>query len=640
MPSPPRTKWLFVVLVAICLIALLAAYVGSAGWFGSGAGPIVPEAPVPAPTPAVGEVATVSETPSAPAAPRVEAAAPTAPVPSATAAIELRGRVLDSRGQPLAGVPLQLREFDFGVNAAGATVPGARARSDAVGVFAMTAPPLPSTVVLADAGYVTLRTTPVRAAAAATEVLVVVAVAQDIAGFVHDAAGAPIAGAEVRCAAFLLSEFPWPIERTVAPTPAAERAVTTGEDGRFTLAATPVAAGVSLVFMRSGYRARRLATTEVQRGFVDVTLEKEVAGDRRILGTVLDAAGRALAGAGVGYGSRQKCTSGPDGGFAFDLEATAQPVVATFGGCRPATTRPVDKDTPMPLVVQFAARTLEIRGRVVDDDGAPVRGALVNLVDPERAPGGGSLEKRSASGAEADVPAGARARTDADGAFVITGLLERAYRVRAWDLATAASVVSEPVMAGARELVLVLGAGAFVAELRGRVTTRDGVGVPGIVVNSHLLADNVDDITLVFGPHAATGEDGRFALRRVPARHVVLSASGEDFEYVTAKVEDCLAQGEATLVVVRKCYVQVEGGAGLWVQFLDAAGAALSVTVSSVGMSVGGNGIDLREGRSPVATVAETAATMVWWRNGKEVGRRPVALLPGRAQKNLLVVPD
>ena len=644
--ATPWTWWMVAMTTTqkmVAVFAALALLLGTMWWSLAGSPPPSANGMDASVAPAVVEAAAPTdaaqpgEPARAPGVQRVDAT-PEAAVPRAAPTATLRGRVFDSRGQPFADLPLQLCRYEPGDRPLGEVLAGAVTRSDALGTFELPAPADQNVVVVAGSGFVTLRTTPSFSSPDRAGLLVVVATAQAMRGFVHDEQGAPLAGVRALAWSFLLPEFPRPLERTVDPQGSRPPAATTGVDGRFALPAVAVGPGLSLSFTRDGYQHQRVATLDVQGGFVDVTMHKTEAGAGAVVGTVTDAGGRPVEAAQLRYGYGQKTTSAADGSFRFELEKRPLRLLALHPGFRPIVRDRVGADTPMPLRLQFTQPCLEIRGRVVDGKGAPLAGVPVNLADPERAGGYGSVERLSSSRPEQGLPEGARARTDADGAFTITGLSERSYRVRVWDEHTAQSVQSEPVPAGSSDVVLVLSAAAFAAELRGRVVTRDGQGVAGAMVSSHLIVGSLDGFAMVQGPRATTGADGRFALQQVPTRYLELCVLGEDFEYATAQVEDCLRQGEARLVVLRKCYVQVEGRAGPWVRFLDGDGKALTVSVDSLGVSQSGNGWRLSEAKSPVMTVAETAVTMAWLQDDKELGRKSIDLQPGKQHVNVLTI--
>lgn len=549
-------------------------------------------------------------------------------LPVATAGAEpapaiLRCRLLDCRGHPIAGAPVVLHVFEqqryrFG-DPIGDPVP-----SDASGVLAFVVPPGLTVAPKAGAGYATLRTTcwwPGRE----VDCVVVAAPAVALTGYVRNEAGAPLAGALVQIQSLMLTEFPLPLEQTFG-VPFETRVETTA-DGRFALDAHPLAPGVDLLVTREGYASRRVPCLEGQSGSIEITLHKLVAAAGRIHGFVLDGAGRPVADAALQLGEVQRAQSAADGAFAFEYPKEPTVLVATRRGFLPAVREGVGQDTPVPLVVELGAAALAITGQLVDAAGRPVSGWLVTLADPEINAAYALLERLSAPGGT-DLPFGAFARTDADGRFLVGGLLDRSYRLRAFDDKTALAIESEPVRAGSA-VTLRIPADACVDELQGVVADRQGRGIAGASISVFLLASKWGNVELVHRLPVTTVADGSFTLRGVPRRHVTLSVIGQGLVYQSHRIEDCLLASSLRLEVARSCHVQIEGEIGLVVTFLDAAGKVLSVSVHSVGVGYGGNGWHLRAPKSPVMTVSEEAVTMVWARDGKEVGRKAINLVPG-----------
>ena len=73
------------------------------------------------------------------------------------------------------------------------------------------------------------------------------------------------------------------------------------------------------------------------------------------------------------------------------------------------------------------------------------------------------------------------------------------------------------------------------------------------------------------------------------------------------------------------------------VQFLDADGSLLHAELHSQTMISGTNALTLPNGKSPVLSLPETTATMVWKRGDKEVGRKGVFLDPTPNAVTLLI---
>jgi RNA polymerase sigma factor (sigma-70 family) len=582
---------------------------------GSDAAAVAAAAPVPGSRPATAE----------PSAQRVEDPG-TAAAAAVTPAAQMRGRVLDSRGQPMAGVPVHPCVIEEG-GRLGAPLPGEVA-SDALGAFSLTLSEERTMVApAAGKGFCTLRTT--RGWRSDDEVLLVAAPAVDLRGIVRDTDGALLAGVSVYFSTLFLPDFPLPLDKTVDPV---RTPVVTAADGSFAQACVPLVTGVDLLFWKSGYATERVPLPDVASSFVQVTLHREVAVPGHITGTVLDPAGRPLAGADLLlWPEQQQTTSGRDGTFAFEYPRHPSRLVATHRGFQRIACEQVGQETPMPLVIQFTAGTLDIAGRVVDADGRPVAGMFVDLADAERV--GMTTVERLSAALPADLPDGVMARTDAEGRFTVGGLCDRTYQLRASDPQTALSVQREAVAAGSRDVVLIMPADGLLAELHGVVVDHSGHGVPGAAVWALLRATTVT----VFGARAMADEEGRFVLRRVPRQLVDVAVNGEEIDFTRVPVEDCARQGEVRIEVLRRCYVQIEGQPGIQLRFLDSGGKELQLESRSESNTFSANAWNLRGPKTAVLTLPESAVTMVWSRDGRELGRKAITLQPGRTNLTNLV---
>ncbi|HEX5050757.1 MAG TPA: carboxypeptidase-like regulatory domain-containing protein [Planctomycetota bacterium] len=563
---------------------------------------------------------------------RVEAAPPAQPS-EPDEPVALRGRVLDSRGQALPAVPVHACAFGQGGERFGGVLPQTETQSDAFGVFELTLGRDQVVVPMAGAGFCTLRTTPNQALRPGQEILLVAAPAVDLEGIVRGSDGVPLRDARAQVDTFFLEEFPLPLEHTV------DRrlpAVATDADGRFTLPCTPLAAGVNLLFHRTGFESKRVPSLQAATGFLDVILASGAGASGRITGTVLDAAGHAVEGAELRLGEAQHTRSRADGTFEFDFPKRPSRLTAAHAGFQPVVREQVGKDTPMPLLLEFLAPALGISGRVVGADGVGLPGMLVNLLDPTRADAQSSLERLSAPPVE--LPHRALSRCDAEGRFAIAGLAARSYRLRAFDPDTLVCVQSEPIAAGSTDVVLVVPADLVLADFAGIVVDRDGRGLGGVAVGTSLLASMFDGVDSVIGPLATTDAEGRFVLHGLPRQHVRFVLTGDAFVATFVPIEDVLPDPEHRFEVLRRCFVQIEGPLGVEVAFADAAGAELWIESQTQDAGFSTNGWRMRTAKSPVLTLAETAAVMTWSRDGKELGRKTIVVEPGRDRVTTLVV--
>jgi hypothetical protein len=329
--------------------------------------------------------------------------------------------------------------------------------------------------------------------------------------------------------------------------------------------------------------------------------------------------------------------------------------------------RPADGWPPF-VLVQLAAQAQQIRGHVVDGDGAPVAGARVWVLDatPFGAPVRGGekavAEGLAAGGATRDeVAAMLRepggnpeerlralplalwpwARTDADGAFVLDGLFERSYELRAMRDDNLLWVDQPGVRAGSTRVVLALPADGTFAELRGRVV--DAAGRPQANVRVAPMCDAVRAMQTTMHAQAAatrTDEHGRFALRDVPKRTAYLRLDGEGIlplEYGRGVVDGLLAQTggavDDVVVTVRvRMHVQVELADAATADALsvaDADGRRVMIDVFEGRSRNTVERLPFADGRTPVFVVPDHAVTITLWRGDQRVQQQPLALVPG-----------
>lgn len=624
-PSPRRR-------VVLCTFAALLA--GLALWLLRGdmlAAPegTAPPAPLaagapgsPASAPLAAQPTAVPTDASADGHERVAPPDPEPPTPAPR-----RGRVLDSRGLPLADVPMAWVAFD---PAAGAVRADAGVvQSDAQGRFQLDAPAQPS-VPATGPGWYTLRTTPYRPGEAADrELLVVAAPATAVRGRITRADdGTPLADVLVLADLLHLTEFPTALDHTFVPMPAPAHSDAAGE---YRLDHAPLAVGVELGWHRDGFTSHRASSLAAQGGVLDVTLAPANVAPGRIRGRVRDALGP-VAGVALQLGFEQQTTSDARGAFTFELPRRPSRLVALRRGWQPIVRERVGPDTP-DLDLVFAGEALAITGTLRHTDGAAAPGFCIDLADATRGYGYRPIERECLPEA---ASAECFAVTDADGRFVVGGLADRAYTLLAYEPVHLVTVTSAPIAAGTRDVVLTIPADACFESLRGRVVDRRGAAVPGAVVSAWLSAASVEGA--VQGPHAITAPDGTFALPKVPRRGVKLGVAKEGWLYAVQPIEAWTKDGSDVRVVLsRLCSVRVEGEPDLVVQFLDADGSVLHAACHSETMVSSTNALPLRGGKSPVLSLPETTATMLWRRGDEEVGRKAVFLDPAPDAVTLLV---
>lgn len=324
-----------------------------------------------------------------------------------------------------------------------------------------------------------------------------------VEGSVHDANGQPIADA------FAIPVCPTengPVELH------AQLATRTDDQGAF-LVRRALANGEVRVSCE-GYVTRSVPLTQdlVQRPYI-VLDRPGFAAMRTITGTVTALGGAPIANASVWFG-RQQTKTAADGRFTLAADDAKPQYALTIlakgwaalqqpdFGAKLLTGGPTQN-----LLFVLEKQPKRIRGVVRKGDGTPIEGALVFLVDP-------TLLDISFDTVESRVgESPGVVRSDAQGAFVLDGLDDRKYRVRAVDPSTGASTTSKPHAPDAGDLDLRLR--GPVAAIMGRVVDAGGAPVPNATVEiaffTHVTKGGGTQMQST--PAVPCDRQGRFTLR-------------------------------------------------------------------------------------------------------------------------------
>ncbi len=591
--------------------------------------------------------------PASPTEPRatLPGAPDAAPAQAATRAPALlHGRVIDTDGAAVARVPV-------GFLQPGGADGGATATTDAAGAFSLPA---------REPGEELLRclapdlTTLVHGVESGGERLVVVAPRADFAGTVVDPSGAPLAGAAV---AFRLRQSLFRDLGLVRPFEAAstgERAVTTGADGRF--AFDGVAGGPHLALEASapGYGEREV---ELPRGGdLGLSIVLEPRGQEILIrGLVLDVHGRpvpeALVSAGLEvvttdqdgtFGLRWKAEGaghhvrGEDG--VWRPEKDTSTLMATKAGHGPALALVADLDLEHPVVLRLAAEPLSLSGTVVDAQDRPRAGVLVWEANPHLfgmrtlTSGSGTAQLRLTleQTTRGDVPEGAL--TDGEGRFVLGGLIEGAYNLIAFDPRTALQAGPFSVEAGTSGARLVLPDEPGMVRVAGRVVTASGTPIAGVRIQpmrslvefAQTVPPRREDTPL----KTSTDAEGRFEFPCLATRGTSLELQHELFFIRWVALEGQTDLEHLELVQPVLCELQLELASDPELadrlEALDEHGERLDI-VDSFGVFVSfGATATIEDGKTTVLRVAETARTLVLFKDQVEVLRRPLRLDPAQ----------
>jgi RNA polymerase sigma-70 factor (ECF subfamily) len=643
------------VLAATLVLGTAALWFGSGRFGGAGTPPPAPAGPAAGPAAATAppvrqagleEAATRTAVDTA-----VAASGPTGTVrPAKTVA----GRVVDGEGRALPSVGIEL-----GI-AGAAVVAERRARSDANGGFAFTiAEGGGGTVRVTEPGWQTVMHGVVQWGQAA-DALVVAAPAVALAGHVRSNDGAGIAGARLQVL--------WPADlrsrlSDIADTAADEALFARSQEGgRFALAAARVR-GAQLVVTADGFVPDRRPVPELDAGDLAITLERPQARPGTIQGQVVDARGLPVPGATVGLG-RTSVRTDDQANFLIDDDGARMVRSAATAGPRcGAVERPAAGFDAF-VVLALGPAPLSIHGRVVDQDGAGLQGIQVWANDTTLlcdgreplvvegiaagCPSMGELRGRLERGElrerelrETPTASWPWALSGADGSFVLTGLEDRPYRLRAMDLRTLLLVEQEGTAAGSTGIVLQLRRDAMFGEVAGRIVARSGAAVAGVRVRAQIDTQRVGGSTRHGRTEAVatTDAEGRFSLRDLPKQHVYLRLDGDrilPLEYGRGVPGGLLAltggeAGDLRIEVGVRMHVQIElldVASADSLAVLDAEGRRIIVNVFSGRGRQETESLQLSEGRSPVFVVPDTAVTLVLSKAGVEVRREALQLRP------------
>jgi protocatechuate 3,4-dioxygenase beta subunit len=417
-----------------------------------------------------------------------------------TRAGKLRGRVVDPQGRPLADAAVvAISQNALGQRAFSPADPVTdRAVTDLQGRFELQRlrPEQSYEIRASRAGAfpVAERAT---VAEQARDLTLVLAPARTARGKVQDPAGKPIAGAEA-------------IVRPALRPGSSDNGADDGtgaqsdDQGVFSLPELP-AAEVELTVRRKGYAPALLPALRIPAGTGPADLGiVTLRPGATLTGRVIDHRGQAVPGGEIflldkpaGPNEMERAlkdrkpaaTIAADGRFSIEDLAKGSPVhvAVRSPGYLIAQARSVRPPTEKPVVIRLEPEAA-LAGRVVDEAGAPVPGARIDLhwqaflpEEPDR-PVGQPILKNT--------------RADGEGRFELRGLPIGTARVSASAPAFVPLEGVEVDLPRAGELRLVLERGAL---LQGRVTTSAGEPVPAVRVG-------------VSGAGAATNDDGLYWL--------------------------------------------------------------------------------------------------------------------------------
>ncbi|HEX6810585.1 MAG TPA: sigma-70 family RNA polymerase sigma factor [Planctomycetota bacterium] len=590
-----------------------------------------------------------------------------APVPrdgGATGAPEpanlLAGFVHDLDGRPVGGVEVVFaRKIGETTLARDASVPAVTSAID--GGFRLPLPTGEGCLTTSGGAWAAVLRPWLEARMPAEPPVVIVAPSRSYSGMVVDPDGAPVAQARVVVV----------VGDELVPTRAAGgrtiallsdlAATDTDAQGRFHLGSVGFVPGSRLAAKRHPYGETGLPLPEVSTPDLLLRLTAAKPETQYVHGVVLDAQGKPVATALVAAtGNAVRTTA--DGHFAapwgWQRPTAVRAVVPGLGAVQELLQPGPDQPgwrADHPITLRLPAAAGAVRGRVVDADGRPVAGARVwtpDLTYLGRIPGeekghevlrDSSVEEIAAAGNERLTLA---TTSDADGAFMLLGLLPRPYALFAMQSATLAAV--GPVWASPGDAVDLRLEAPVLRPVAGRVRSRAGTPLSGVrIAPGRALTwqrperdpDPWAGCTFyAWGPaqlfHDAavtTDAEGRFHFAGVHVAGSYLSCRGEavfmapPFQ-LTADL-DC-EHLEVSLPVrstVRLVLEQPVEADAFKIRTPDDQHATVIVRVEGFEISMGR--IEFADGRSPEIS-SEAREVMVVLLRGKDEVRRATIRLP------------
>ena len=548
------------------------------------------------------------------------------------APVLIRGRAVNMRGEPIGDVDIVAPGHDQSLSV----------RSAGDGRFALQYSPSElaelwnsgsgeTCLQVDDDAWITIRPSCVDKTNQEREHIVVAAPVQAIEGRVQDAGGTPIAGAKISLSpqgeAFY--GFPYALDMTQM----VDIGCVSDADGRLLLERFPAAPGLHLTVFADGFVGARIALDTVAWPMVIELARPEETEQPMLEGVVLDHQGMSVEGAHVQLAS-SRTTSQAGGLFRIPIPNVAShtPLCAAKVGFQPALIpdfgeRLATSSGPQdPVELVLGEASLEIHGRVIDTEGRPCAGWIVNVLDETEI----SQYSVPIESAEALARgANRRVRTDKEGRFSLSGLYPREYRLQAHQRRSLRHTAAV-VLGGSDDAVLVADLGA-VQSLQGVVVGLDGQPIPDVRLSASLpVSFSSVGHSSTPGPKTTTDEEGQFSLEEIPKSGVLLGYSGNNVVSGSFEFPDEYDPLAMEIRVARRCHLRIEA-AGEYngatsAHILDSDGNRLQASRHNANGMSASMKIWLVEGKSEVVSVSEAATTLVLFEGEQELGRVDLGL--------------
>lgn len=334
-------------------------------------------------------------------------------------------------------------------------------------------------------------------------------------------------------------------------------------------------------------------------------------------GLVVDERGAPVAGARVVFG-QDKSTSDEQG--RFDVRVTFHRdsfgLIVLLPGRSPGVLAGVGKRFSKKsagledLVIEIGGEALTIEGHVRDEEGGALVGWKVELAEGTSLGSAYTWAEARAGGR----PSPGSLETDALGSFVLDGLMDRDYRVKAWNQDTGLVLISDPVPAGTRNLELKIGQDAWCGPVEGVVVDARGWPVEDVLVRACFDTFRRGR-SGSYRPFldVRTDESGRFEIERMPRHHVFLNTSGAGIQSTRHDMDEHFPDGEVRLQARVECRVRLQTAPASDVRsvvFLDDQDEQVPARVEYTTHSAVTIDVRKKDEGFPTCTVPETAVKL------------------------------
>ncbi len=396
--------------------------------------------------------------------------------------------------------------------------------------------------------------------ASETNAVLVVAGIVDVSGVVVDARESPVQDARVWLAAVptgALATFE-ALDNATVRMPSSK----TDGEGRFELSRLPSGPGIELLAWEPRLGAANVPVPSSSTSELTIRLDPDGAIPRIVRGSVSFASGEPAPGAEVRLGENHRTQADERGQFELQVLADFEeaPLIAFYRGFQPAVVpdfgRLLEVSVGPPVEVQLVlgAESLSIEGFVEDDQGQPLAGWRVALTSGLEA----SLHQNPPVFVE-ELAAGesSEPRTDPSGRFRIDALLDHEYTLRAWDPTTLASVETDPVPAGDRDVRIRVPADSLWPSLQGQVVAPNGTPLAGVRVTLQVNRRFKLGLAPLVRESVLTQANGWFEFERAPRKDLVLDVEGEAICRALWSVPMACDPQALLVEVERKCHLRL-----------------------------------------------------------------------------------